>query len=64
VIYYLSRHLVHPNYLFKMIGPEYKPVVEKAPAEEEGHDHEDDDNDDDATDDDDTEDEETEDDDR
>jgi ankyrin repeat protein len=43
---YLSRHLMHPDHSFKTIGPEYEPVVEEAPAEEECDKQEDDDTDD------------------
>jgi hypothetical protein len=50
---YLSRRLTHPDHPFKTIGPEYEPVNEEAPAEEEGNESEDgdDDDDDDDTDD-------------
>jgi hypothetical protein len=46
---------MHPDHLFKAIGPEYEPVIEKAPAQDES-DENDDNGDDDDTEDDDTDD--------
>ena len=52
---YRSRHLIHLDHPFKMIEPEYEPVVEKALAEE-GDEYRDDDDDDEDIDSDDTDD--------
>ncbi|KAH0557197.1 hypothetical protein GP486_005013 [Trichoglossum hirsutum] len=56
---YPSRLLIHPDHPFKIIGPEYEPITEEAPAEKgnDDEDEEEDGDDDDDDDDDDDEDE-------